>query len=180
MRAFVAVDAPGMPAIAQFQRNLLSVANWDAREVKPVNAENFHFTLMFLGQVIEQESVIEKLSKIKFSAFKITLQGVGGFPTIKSARVIWIGVDSEGGKSLNALSDVVTLKMKELGFVRDKPFSPHLTIVRARDRPIAAASVSVLKNEIACGIVDRLHLKRSELSPSGPTYSNVYSLPAVN
>ena len=50
MRAFVAVDISSL-AIAIVQKEILSRAGWNARDVKPVEPHNFHFTLIFLGEI---------------------------------------------------------------------------------------------------------------------------------
>jgi 2'-5' RNA ligase len=70
--------------------------------------------------------------------------------------------------------------MSELGFKPDKPFSAHLTLLRSKDRPVSASYISSKYQRQTFGSdwIDKVHLKKSELTPSGPKYSNVYTVEA--
>jgi 2'-5' RNA ligase len=46
MRSFVAVEVSSN-AIAKLQKEILSTTGWNARDVKPVEPHNFHFTIIF-------------------------------------------------------------------------------------------------------------------------------------
>jgi 2'-5' RNA ligase len=60
---------------------------------------------------------------------EIQFRGYGFFPTAKSARVFWVGMDS--GPQLAELAAAVDDKMAALGIPKeDRPFSPHLTLAR--------------------------------------------------
>lgn len=179
MRAFVAVDASG--AIAELQRELVSAAGWSARDVKPVEPRNFHFTLIFLGEISEEQArqAGDRLAAIRFEPFTITYTGAGGFPSAGRARVVWAGVDHVGGKKLSALAEQVAAEMSKIGFAPDKPFSPHLTIFRAKNRPVMLDAARYTGRTFGSDTIDRVHLKKSDLAPSGPTYSNVYTVAAA-
>ena len=178
MRTFIAVDVSS-GAIAKLQNEIMAGAGWGARDVKPVDAQNFHFTLIFLGEKNESDisRIKDKMSEVRFEPFTLTYAGVGAFPKPGAARVVWIGVDREGGQKLTALANSVVTKMAELGFSADKPFSPHMTIFRARGRPVNAGDIATKYQDRTFGsdLVDKVHLKKSDLSPSGPTYSNIYT-----
>jgi 2'-5' RNA ligase len=181
VRAFVAVDAPGSE-IADLQQEMMSSSGWSPREVKPVEPDNFHFTLIFLGEIAggqQAEKVKEKLAGVKFEPFPITYTGVGAFPKASNARIIWVGLDREGADKLQALAGQVVARMAEAGFAPDKPFSPHLTIFRAKNRHVAVDVAKYAGKTFGTSIVDRVHLKKSDLSPSGPTYSNIYTVSAT-
>jgi 2'-5' RNA ligase len=181
VRTFVAVDVSA-GAIAKVQGEIMSGTGWSPKEVKPVEVYNFHFTLIFLGEKSDSNvaRIKEKLAEVNFEPFTLTYIGVGAFPKPASARVVWIGVDQEGGIKLAALANDVIAKMAELGFSADKPFSPHLTIFRARSRPVQMSNIAAKYHDRTFGsdLIDRLHLKRSDLAPSGPTYSNIYTVEA--
>src|SRR4029077_15337380 len=56
-------------------------------------------------------------------------RGYGFFPTLKAARVFWVGVES--GPQLTTLANAVDDSMAKLGVPREKhPYSPHLTLAR--------------------------------------------------
>lgn len=178
MRAFVAVDATS-GAIADLQKEMMGALS--PRDVKPVEAHNFHFTLIFLGEVSEQQAqqVKEALAAISFEPFSLTYTGVGAFPRAANARVVWVGVDGEGGKKLEALAQQVVASLEKLGFRPDRPFSPHLTIFRAKNRHVQVDVEKYAGRTFGTETIDRVHLKKSDLAPSGPTYSNVYTASAV-
>jgi 2'-5' RNA ligase len=181
MRTFIAVDASA-GSIARLQNEIMSSAGWRPRDVKPVEPHNFHFTLIFLGEKNDGDisMIKDRLAQVQFEPFTLIYTGVGAFPKLASARVVWVGVDPEGGQKLIALANDVSSKMAELGFSADRPFSPHLTIFRARDRPVRLGEISVKYQGTTFGseLIDRVHLKKSDLTPAGPVYSNVYTLEA--
>lgn len=178
MRAFVAVDATS-GAIAELQKEMMSA--WNPKDIKPVGAANFHFTLIFLDEISEQQAnqVKEALSGISFEPFSLTYTGVGAFPRPTNARVVWVGVDRGGGEKLEALAGQVTASLEKLGFRPDRPFSPHLTIFRAKNRHVQVGVEKYAGRTFGTEFIDRVHLKKSDLAPSGPTYSNVYTISAV-
>jgi 2'-5' RNA ligase len=181
MRAFVAVDVSTI-AIAKVQEEILSTTGWDARDVKRVEPRNFHFTLIFLGEISDHDvdSIKERMAAFQFEPFTITYTGIGAFPNAANARVIWVGVDPEGVQKLTSLAVEVEAKMSDLGFKADKPFSAHMTFLRAKGRPLRATEISSKYQERTFGSdrIDKVHLKKSELTPSGPIYSDVYTIGA--
>jgi RNA 2',3'-cyclic 3'-phosphodiesterase len=182
MRSFIAVDVASSATIGRLQSDIMSAQGWSARDVKPIEAHNFHFTLIFLGEIRDgdADSIKAKLSEVQFEPFTITYVDVGAFPKSDAARVMWVGVDSAGGQKLSALAGDVVSKMAGIGFQADKPFSPHITIFRAKGRPVRMADIASKYRGATFGIdtVDRVHLKKSDLTSSGPVYSNIYTVAA--
>jgi 2'-5' RNA ligase len=183
MRAFIAVDAASS-AIGKLQDEIMSVTGWSRRDVKPVEASSFHFTLIFLGEIRDSDvpMVKAKLSELEFQPFTVIYGNVGAFPNPNYARVVWLGVDPGGGQKLSALAGDVVAKMGELAFRADKPFSPHLTIFRAKSRPVRLSDMSVKYEGRTFGsdLVDKVHLKKSDMTPSGAIYSNIYTVEGKN
>ena len=181
MRTFIAVDVLNV-AIVKLQNDILSAAGWNPRDVKLVEPHNFHFTVIFLGEISDQdvERIKEMLAGFQFEPFTITYAGIGAFPNPAHARVVWVGLDSGGAQKLTALANDIIAKMSELGFKADKPFSAHMTFLRAKGRPIRATEISTKYQGRTFGSdrIDKVHLKKSELTPSGPIYSNVYTVEA--
>jgi RNA 2',3'-cyclic 3'-phosphodiesterase len=181
MRAFVAIDVSNV-SIVKLQKDILSAAGWNPRDVKPVEPHNFHFTVIFLGEISDHDvdRIKEKLAGFQFESFTITYTGIGAFPHPAHARVVWVGVESEGVQKLTALANDVVANMSELGFKADKSFSAHMTFLRAKGRPLSATEISSKYQGRTFGSdrIDKIHLKKSELTPSGPTYSNVYTVEA--
>ena len=80
MRTFIAVDV-STGAIARLQNEIM-VAGWSPKDIKPVEASNFHFTLIFLGEKSDNDvdSIKAKMAQVQFEPFPLTYTGVGAFP----------------------------------------------------------------------------------------------------
>lgn len=133
MRTFVALDIDD--AIRErIQRFLEGVREFapDARWVRP---ESLHITLKFIGEkpADKVEEIKQALAAVKAAPFHLTIRGHGFFPTSRSARVFWIGIDS--GESLATLAKAVDEATATVGIAKeDHPFSPHLTLARGGGR----------------------------------------------
>ncbi len=182
MRSFIAVDVESRDAIGRLQNAISSAAGWKPRDVKPVEQQNFHFTLIFLGEITDVDAgkIKSKMQELKFEPFTLTYQQVGAFPRPDAAKIIWMGVDQAGGQKLVALANKVIAKMAELGFRADKPFSPHMTIFRVKAGPASIGNISAKYESKTFGsdLIEKVHLKKSDLTPSGPVYSNIYTVEA--
>ena len=179
MRTFVAIEISNkevLDAIEKFQSQI----NIKAKAVEP---RNLHFTLQFLGEISDDVagSIIDSLRKIKFSNFKVNLRGVGAFPKPKYPRVVWIGTDNQGGRRLIELSKEVGKKLEPIGFSQDKPFKPHITIFRIKKKIGDITEELDKQKELNFGIqeVTSIKLKKSELTPSGPIYSDIEVISAI-
>ena len=173
MRTFVAVEIQNdevLNSIAKLQSDLKIKA-------KPVSKENMHFTLLFLGEVAEEivPKIMEALQSIAFSPIQISFIGVGAFPNPRFPRVIWIGVDETASQNLVKLAIQVEEKLGPLGFKSDKPFKPHLTIFRIKNRidDISKELDKLKAVQLGHDTLSELKLKKSILTPSGPIYSDL-------
>jgi RNA 2',3'-cyclic 3'-phosphodiesterase len=187
MRLFIALDINEAirERISRFEQGVTGFAP-DARWQKP---ESLHVTLKFIGE--QSESAVERikqaLSTIRASAIEINIRGHGFFPTAKSARVFWIGIES--GPQLATLAVAIDEKMSQLGIPKeDRAFSPHLTLARGAGR---SASPRRTKTDGPNRVFQRLQEKlaalptpefgtmtarefflyQSQLSPKGSKYT---------
>ena len=72
----------------------------------------------------------QALTDVSDTTAEIKFRGYGFFPTSKSARVFWIGMES--GPQLAQLAAAIDERMAKLGIQKeDRAFSPHLTLARA-------------------------------------------------
>ncbi len=182
MRLFVAVD---MSEELRERLNELCELVGKFKGVKPVEKENIHITLMFLGEVPDRrvEIVKEKLRDIKAEPFKLHLKGLGFFPSAGQVRVIWVGVE-EGKDEISRLADLVGASMKKLGFKRDKDFVAHATIARVKritaedKRKLFQALEPYMNEDFGWMDVRDFRLKKSTLTSKGPIYEDleVYEL----
>ena len=101
--------------------------------------EQAHLTLHFLGGVEEsrvkglESRLSATLAGIK--GFEVSVKGVGAFPSLSRARVLWAGIDDKGGRLL-LLHQRLGGTLSEAGFqLEDRAFSPHLSLARNRRQP---------------------------------------------
>lgn len=172
MRVFVAVEVTNellLEKIKQIQSDIQIKA-------KPVEIHNMHFTLMFLGEVSEKilHDVKQHLEAIEFSPFEVKFVGVGAFPKAKFPRVVWVGVEHTSGDFMIDLARKVEGALAPLGFSSDKPFKPHLTILRIKDK-IGDISEKISSFNSSFGIqsVTEIKLKKSDLTQQGPVYTDL-------
>src|ERR1051325_9853464 len=101
MRLFIALDIDDairerLVSFVDGVRNFAPDARW-------VKTESLHVTLKFIGE--QPDTAVEKikqaLTTISTATTEINFCGYGFFPTAKSARVLWIGM--EGGSAIHAL-----------------------------------------------------------------------------
>lgn len=152
-------------------------------DLKPVERENIHLTLKFLGNVSTTRlaEVKSALAKVNFKPFSLEIRGAGAFPNLKRMNVIWVGV-GDGWSQVELIYEQTEKLLGELGFPREnRPFSPHITVARVRSvkkRDEIASFLGHLRDE-SFGMlnVERVRLKQSVLASSGPKYSTLHEVP---
>ena len=179
MRTFVAVEIDNEEILNSIQ----DVQSKLKIKAKPVSVKNIHFTMLFLGEISDSMShnVMEKLSSIEFKPFEVSIQGMGVFPKSNNPRIIWVDTDKEGGQKLSQLASLIIEKLSSLGFKADKPFKPHITIFRVKNK-IGNIS-NDLKNyqSYSFGVqrVSEIKFKKSILNSDGPIYSDLQVVKAI-
>lgn len=167
MRAFIAVDVPCNSDIEALMNHITKYKN-----VKVVERENLHITIKFLGEVSKLDDILACIKRIEFKKFRISLKGVGAFPSMAAPRVIWIGVE-EGKESLSKLMVSLDRCLEKVGFRREDSYVPHLTVARLKERQRIDLS-EYLNKEFGTIEVKEIKLKKSTLTPSGPIYEDIY------
>lgn len=189
MRLFVALDIDDAirESIMRFVEGVQPFAP-DARWVKP---GSMHVTLKFIGERPDDTlmAIKQALAQVAGSTTEIDFRGYGFFPTPKSARVFWVGM--EAGPELASLATAVDQTLSPLGIPKeDRPFSPHLTLARSAggsgsprrnkgDRPNQV--FQILQNRLASlpapefGTMTsrEFFLYQSQLSPKGSKYTKL-------
>ena len=173
MRVFIAVEI----SKTQILNNVQKFQEDVKIDAKPIRIDQVHFTLQFLGEIDETlcKKVKSVLSEISFSEFEISLNAVGGFPNLRSPRVIWIGIEKNGAEKLSLLAKEIGVKLTSLGFEKDKKFKPHLTVLRVKHKvgDISLQMKEYEAIEFGTQVISKIKLKRSVLSPKGPEYSDL-------
>ena len=172
MRTFVAIEVNNKDVLNSIHK-IQTELNIKA---KPVELHNMHFTVQFLGEVSEEMvgKISDALNSIEFSAFSISFVSIGVFPKPNFPRVIWIGT-GDGINELEKFAEMIRSKLSQLGFSPDKKFKPHVTIFRVKNKiedmsdKLEKFSSYYLGNQI----ISEIKLKKSELTPNGPIYTDL-------
>ncbi len=151
--------------------------------VRWVKAANLHVTLRFLGDIAE-ESLPHLIKTIKdniygFGGFDLSLKSLGGFPSLKIPQVIWVGT-GWGAEKLKELAVQVEMSCIEAKFGRsDKRFSSHITIGRIKSTKGLSELTTVVGKTIyesPVFKVGEIVIFKSDLSPSGPSYTKLETI----
>jgi len=178
IRSFVAFDIDSELVLKRLSeaQNILTNTGADLKLVKP---QNIHVTMRFLGNISPPmvDSIHEEMKKISFTPFEIELKGLGAFPSLKYARVVWVGIRKGADELMNVFNQLEP-RLRRLGFKPDpKGFSPHLTIARVKTGRHKAELVKCVEDlvDYEFGIIkaDYLKLKKSVLTPKGPIYTTL-------
>ncbi len=122
MRLFVALELPEQIR-QEISEKLLALI---PRETfRPVERQNLHFTLLFIGEAGEQKAaeIIGKFSGIHFGEFPVEISGAGSF----GGRVVWLGA----GKGAGEMEKLAKTLSEKLGIAQEG-LSCHLTLARCR------------------------------------------------
>ncbi|HYM82187.1 MAG TPA: RNA 2',3'-cyclic phosphodiesterase [Candidatus Limnocylindria bacterium] len=141
-----------------------------------VRQDNLHYTLRFLGDLGEdgcrRAALAAHDAARAHASFDAALGPLGAFPKPERARVLWVGL-SAGAEPFVAMARDLEHALRQRGFDRaDRPFAPHLTIGRVRDRdqdwslPLA----DLVIDPPVRFRVDRIAVVHSTLSPKGSIY----------
>ncbi len=183
MRIFIAVDI-GDPRLISVIARMRDTIVGTGVPMKPVEEQNFHITLRFIGEVPEStvEEVKEILSRIEFPKFRVVLKGLGAFPSPSRPRVVWIGV-SEGFEELKRIRDEIEAGLRKIGIKPERQeFHPHVTLARIKgSRGIARLSKLIEEYsdyEFGSFTVESVKLKKSTLTRHGPIYEDLMEVKA--
>lgn len=184
IRAFIAVEIEDKDTLINIIKIRDALVNLGL-DIKPVEDENLHITMRFLGEI--SSHTIEEIKKILSSipliikSFSITVKGIGAFPSISRPRVIWVGV-VEGADKLTLIRnyidrEITRAKLNEVH--RDQhDFSPHITLARIK----SFKNIEKFKEFyngyqdyfFGTSPVSLIKLKQSILTPQGPIYKDIY------
>jgi 2'-5' RNA ligase len=151
--------------------------------VRWTRREQFHLTLMFLGDVdVARVQPLEEAIRAAcrgFSALPLRAERVGFFPDLRYPRVVWAGVQDQAGQLLRLQQAVDAATRDFTTEQKEERFSGHITLARIKaiKRPEAEAL-----RQAAAGMAERLfgqwtagevELMRSVLSPQGARHTSL-------
>jgi len=139
-----------------------------------VATDNIHLTLLFLGSLPHER--IDDLRAIGASLradhFRLELTRAGCW---KRSQVGWVAPENVPASLDLLVSQLRDLVTRACIPFDDKPFRPHVTLIR---RANCGAELAPPGIRLAC-LVDRFALVRSRTLQTGPVYSTIDEWPMV-
>lgn len=183
IRSFIAIDLPQetrekLVAIQELLRQSQAGVRW----VKP---GGIHLTLKFLGNILpaQVDKIAAAAAQVVVDEPPITLcaAGLGGFPSQRKPRVIWVGLRGEVDRLANIQAGFEKA-LEPLGFAREgRGFRPHLTIGRVKDRHRLQSLIEAMSTlelpEFNSFDADEIILYKSDLRPTGAIYTKLHRMP---
>jgi 2'-5' RNA ligase len=181
IRSFIAIELPeeAKKGLARLRRELERDEHGFVKWVEP---HGIHLTLKFLGNIPSKRAteITEAMKEAAqgISPFHLEISGLGAFPSLKQARVFWVGISGELDK-LSGLQQNIDSALAVLGFAKEeRPFVPHLTLARIREGASPAERRSfgelvgstTFEDKYPVG-VEAVRLMRSQLTPAGAIYT---------
>ncbi|MFC1908997.1 RNA 2',3'-cyclic phosphodiesterase [Chloroflexota bacterium] len=187
VRSFIAIELPEeiRLALARLQDRLKSGKQYPVKWVDPYS---IHLTLKFLGDVsldsVGQIANAMERAAGRISSFQLEIKGLGVFPNLRRVQIAWVGLSGNTGQ-LDQLQQRLESGLASLGFAPEsRPFKPHLTLARLRDRALPDERNSfgqlITSTEFEVGHVfnvDSINLMKSQLTRRGAVYSLISSVP---
>jgi RNA 2',3'-cyclic 3'-phosphodiesterase len=182
LRLFIAARPPDtvLRGIADLSGSLGSRGDG----VRWVNGDGIHLTLKFLGNV--DEAMVRAIDEAASGCargvgeIRLAVGGVGVFPDLKRARVVWVGLAGDI-RRLESVRNALEQACFTLGFPKEgRAFRPHLTLGRVKDR-LSVETIRKIEQsrDVVLGdmVVDAIELIKSDLSPSGAVYTTLFHYP---
>jgi RNA 2',3'-cyclic 3'-phosphodiesterase len=172
------------------RQNLAEIIQGLKKEMPPVikwmDIDNIHLTLKFLGDIKPEDiNIMKKKLEFAFSGFdefSLKIFNLGVFPNERKPKIIWVGASYPD--PLKQLFSIVEETAFLLGYSKEqRDFTPHITLGRVRYNvsyqnllKIGGVLHDKKDCEICISKAAELSFIKSELRPSGPVYSELFSL----
>jgi 2'-5' RNA ligase len=178
MRLFIAI------ALSREIRDKLARVQSELRElepgVNPVEPENIHLTLRFIGETVEDKlsELIRVISTVRdYPVFELELKSIGAFPSGQHPKVIWVGC-ADSDRAPEKIYRALEKELLNIGLPpNDHKFSAHITLGRNKSGKNIQGLAELINKYSGqvFGIqqVRQLSLFRSVLAPKGPIYTNI-------
>ena len=141
---------------------------------KEVLPENFHVTLLFLGDIPYQvaDCFIQNIQDVSVQPFRMTLDRLGYFDKTK---IFWVG-PTRTPLELENLYKSARNCAQQCGISKlSKRYVPHVSLLRNCEVPVSNPNFSPIECE-----VEEFHLVESRLDKDRARYYTVESFPLVN
>jgi len=173
MRLFIAIDFPEEIKQEFFELSSELMRQADAGRIIPL--ENYHLTLVFIGETERVTDVKDAIATVCRTGFtdslRIVFGGVGSFKGRRGrSHTWWVGVEENA--ELTRLANKLADELRVLGFAIEKrAFLPHITI--GRD-VVTSGPVALDLSEIELS-ASAISLMRSDFKNGKPVYRELFS-----
>ena len=141
----------------------------------------YHVTLKFLGW--SRPEVVQALrdrvgaALVGVRAVEIECRGLGAFPSVEKARVVWAGLDAAGSTRLAEMVEKIERATGELGFPREKrAWHGHVTLARLKAPADVRGLLSAVSEQTyRYSWVDSAVLFESQMKKEGSEYTEIAS-----
>ena len=186
LRAFIAIELPAglIAELDSLEARLKGGGTYPVKWVKP---SSIHLTLKFLGSV-DSGLVPGIVAAMEVAAdgihpFDLAVGGLGVFPDSRRVQVAWVGLIGQVDR-LTVLQGRLETELARLGFAAERrPFKPHLTIARLRERASPQERQGfgrlIAEADFAPDFsfsANAISLMRSQLTREGAIYSRLGSV----
>ncbi|HEY6972102.1 MAG TPA: RNA 2',3'-cyclic phosphodiesterase, partial [Candidatus Angelobacter sp.] len=181
---FIALDIPVeiRDRLSQYVDRIRRLAP-DARWAR---IESLHVTLKFIGEVPDAkvQEIQTALATVKARPFDVVFKDIGFFPTPRSARVFWAGVNASD--ALPQLASAVEDAVEKLGIPREKrAYHAHLTLARAPEGSASKHCFRLLQEKLSAEeppqfgtmSAQEFFLYRSQIMRGGARYTKLQRFP---
>ena len=167
--------------VLQVRETWIADEKSDPDVLKWVNPENWHVTLIFLGNTMETiiPQILELIERLfaGIQSFSTNLNGAGVFPNSNNPKVFWLGI--ENLQLLIPAQIRLADALKQEGFSLDnKPLKPHLTLARIKNSATRIMIDSLIDRyedfNFGSVTIDRVILYESISTPDGPVYKPLF------
>lgn len=176
VRLFVAIDLPD-----DIRDQLMDVQDGIRAcraRLSLVDHESMHITLKFIGEVSGSHltRITDALQTITCAPFTMDV-GLIGTNSTRAPRIVWAEVHDPG--QCRTLAEQIDSVLTPLGIEPEKrKFKPHVTIARIRQFHESLFEAVADVSSMCSGPipVHEFVLKKSELTPDGPIYSDILTV----
>lgn len=179
MRLFVAVGLPSDLG-AWIDAEVIGSLRPQLPGVRWVNPDSRHLTLKFIGQVPDAltggvSTAVEIVAE-RHAPFEARLGGVGAFPGLTRARVVWLALE-QGAPELAAIANDLRDALSAFAAPdEERLFVPHLTLARLNE-PQRLDVEAVGRSKTFT--VDTLTVFSSSYGQGGPTVHKAITAAAL-
>lgn len=176
MRLFIGVKPQGLednPRLLQvFSKLKRTVGDWED-PVRWTSPALWHVTTLFFGNksASECQSIIKVMDEFQAAPTELTFHGLGAFPDVEAARMLWVGVRKN--QAFLDLQSSLEESLISLGLAGEstEAFTPHLTLARFRHTRHLGELISLApKTDFGKYAVNELLLFESVLEGQIPKY----------